>query len=65
MVNKVDTDYWIYCEYGDGFGKPLNAFFTPREGDDLRSLQKAVEPEGLIWEKLDLKFNFRFTEFLD
>ena len=37
MLNKVATDYWIYGEYGDGFGKPLNAFFTPREGDDLYS----------------------------
>ena len=32
MVNKVTTDYWIYGEYGDGFGKPLNAFFTSRGG---------------------------------
>ena len=57
MVNKVATDYWIYSEYSDGFGKPLNAFFTPREGDDLRSLQNAGEPEGLIWAKSELKLN--------
>ena len=62
MVIKLATDYWIYGEYGDGFGKSLNAFFTPREGDDLHSLQKASEPENLIL--ADLKLNFRFTEFL-
>ena len=50
---------------GDGFGKTLNAFFTQREGDDLHSLKKSSEPEGLICAKMDLKLNFRFTEFLD
>ena len=65
MVNKVATDCWIYGEYGDGFGKPLNAFFTPREGDDLYSLKKAGEPENLIWVKSDLKLDFRFTERLN
>ena len=25
MVNKVATDYWIYGEYGDGFGKLQNS----------------------------------------
>ena len=53
MVNKVATDYWIYGEYADGFCKPENAFFAPRERDDLRSLQKAGEPEVLIWAKSD------------
>ena len=28
MVNKVATEYWIYGEYGDGFGKPKILFFT-------------------------------------
>ena len=46
MVNKIATDCWIYGEYGTSLGKPLNAFFTPREGDDLHSLQKAGEPEN-------------------
>ena len=50
---------------GDGFGKTLNAFFTQREGDDLHSLKKSSEPEGLICAKMDLKLNFRFKEFLD
>ena len=45
--------------------KPLNAFFTPMEGDDLKSLKKAGEPENLIWAKSDLKLDFRFPEFLD
>ena len=44
MVNKVATDYWIHSEYGDGFGEPLNAFFTQKGGGDLHSLQKASEP---------------------
>ena len=42
MLNKVATDYWIYGEYGDGFSKPLNAIFTPREGDDLHNIKKQV-----------------------
>ena len=29
MLNKVATNHWIY---GDGFGKPQNAFFTPKGG---------------------------------
>ena len=28
MVNKVDTEYWVYGEYGEGFGTPRNVFFT-------------------------------------
>ena len=32
MVNKVATDYWIYCEYGNGLVKPLNTFFTIKGG---------------------------------
>ena len=59
MVNKVATDYWIHSEYGDGFGEPLNAFFTQKGGgEDLHSLQKAGEPENLIWAKSDLKLSF-------
>ena len=54
MVNKVATDCWIYGEYGVGFGKPLNAFFTPREGDDLHSLQKAGEPGNIFFLKSTL-----------
>ena len=59
-VNKVVTDHWIYSKYGDRFGKPQNAFFTPKKGgDDLRSLRIAGEPES------DLKPHFRFSEFLN
>ena len=65
MLNSVATDYWIYVEYDDGFGKPQNAFFKPKKGDDLRSLQKVGKPEVLIWEKSDLKLHLRFPEFLD
>ena len=32
IINKVAKNHWIYGEYGDGFGKPQNAFFTPRGG---------------------------------
>ena len=35
MLNKVAA------EYGDCFAKPRNAFFTPREADDLHSLTQA------------------------
>ena len=45
--------------------KPLNAFFTPREGDGLYNLIKAGESENLIWAKSDLKLDFKYTEFLD
>ena len=67
MVNKVATDYWIYGEYSDGFGKPLNAFILHQGGggNDLHSLQKAGEPENFIWAKSELNLNFWFTEFLD
>ena len=45
MINKVATDHCIYGEYGDGFGKPQNDFFTPKGGgDDLRIHKKAGEP---------------------
>ena len=27
MINKMVTKYWVYSEYGDGFGTPRNAFF--------------------------------------
>ena len=36
MLNKVAA------EYGDGFAKPRNAFFTPREADDLHSLTQEI-----------------------
>ena len=64
-VNKVATEIWIYGEYEDGFGKPENAFFTPKRGDDLHSLRKAGEPEGLVWEESASKPRFSFSEFLD
>ena len=64
-VNKVATEIWIYGEYEDGFGKPENAFFTPKRGDDLHSLRKAGEPEGLVWEESNFKPRFRFSEFMD
>ena len=38
MLNKVAIESWIYGEYGDGFGKPRNAFFTPRDADNLQRL---------------------------
>ena len=41
MLNKVATENMIYSEYGDGFDKPQNAFFTPSEGDDLHHLTQA------------------------
>ena len=41
MVNKVVTKYWVYGEYGDGFGAPRNAFFTVEETDDIRRLRQA------------------------
>ena len=41
MVNKVVTEYWVYGEYGDGFGSPINAFFTAEETDDIRRLRQA------------------------
>ena len=66
MLNKVATDSWIYGEYGNGFSKHLNAFFTPREGDGLHNFKKADESENLICAKSDLKLgDFKFKEFLD
>ena len=43
------TEYWVYGEYGDGFGIPRNAFFTAEEADDIRRLHQAgtvEEPES-------------------
>ena len=54
MVNMVATEYWIYGEYRDGWG-----------GDDIYSLRKAGEPEGLVRAESDLKAHFCFSEFLD
>ena len=65
MVNKVATEYWIYGDYWDRYGKPKNAIFTPKGGDDLHSLRKAGEPEGFIWAESNLKSHFCFSEFLD
>ena len=66
MLNKVATEYCIYGEYGDGFGKPRNAFFTPREVDDLHHLNQAGKSENLILGRSDFKLGeFKFTEFLD
>ena len=59
-VNKVATEFWIYGEYGDGFGKPKNAFFTPKGGDNLQSLRKVGEPEDLVWKESDFEPYFLF-----
>ena len=62
MLNKVAAEYWIYGEYGDGFGKPWNAFFTPREADDLHCLNQAGKSENLNWGRSDLKLDeFKFS----
>ena len=42
MVNKVATDYWIYGEYGDSFGKPLNAFLHQGRGMTYTVYKKQV-----------------------
>ena len=35
MINQVVTEYWVYSEYGEGFGIPKNAFFTTDEIDNI------------------------------
>ena len=59
-VNKVAKEFWIYGVYGDGFGKPTNAFFTPKGGDNLQSLRKVGEPEDLVWKESDFEPYFLF-----
>ena len=66
MINKVVTEYWVYGEYGDGFGTPRNAFFTAEEADDIRRLHQAGRSENQKWGRSDLKLGeFKFLEFLD
>ena len=35
MLNHVVTEYWVYGEFGEGFGMPKNAFFTTDKTDDI------------------------------
>ena len=66
MINKVVTEYWVYGEYGDGFGTPRNAFFTAEETDNIRHLRQAGRSENLKLGRSDLKLGkFKFPEFLD
>ena len=66
MINKVVTEYWVYGEYGDGFGTPRNAFCTAEEADDICHLRQAGRLENLKWGRSDLKLGkFKFPEFLD
>ena len=66
MISKVVAEYWIYGEYGDGFGTPRNAFFTKEEADNIRRLRQAGSPENLKWGRSDLKLGeFKFLECLD
>ena len=66
MVNKVVTKYWVYGEYGDGFGTPRNAFSTAEETDDICRLHQAGRSENLKCGRSDLKLGkFKFPEFLD
>ena len=44
---------------------PKMLFLHQKGRDDLHSLRKAGEPEGLIWAESDLKPHFCFSEFLD
>ena len=55
MINQVVTEYWVYGEYGEGFGTPRNAFFTSDETDDIRRLRQAGRSENLKWGRSDLK----------
>ena len=36
MLNKVAAEYWIYGEYGDGFGKPLGMSSGVPESDSSK-----------------------------
>ena len=66
MINQVVTEYWVYGEYGEGFGTPRNAFFTSDETDDIRRLRQAGRSENLKWGRSDLKLGkFKFSDFLD
>ena len=55
IIRKVVAEYWIYKEYGDGFGTPRNAFFKAEEADDIRRLRQAESSENLKWGRSDLK----------
>ena len=66
MINKVVTEYWVYGEYGEGFGTPRNAFFTTEQTDDIRRLRHVGRSENIKWGRSDLKLGkFKFLEFLD
>ena len=55
VLNHVVTEYWVYGEYGEGFGMPKNAFFTTDETDVIRRLHLAGRSENIKWGRSDLK----------
>ena len=66
MLNHVVTEYWVYGEFGEGFGMPKKAFFTTEETDDIRRLRHTGRSENIKWGRSDLKLGkFKFSDFLD
>ena len=58
------TEYWIYGEFGEGFGMPKNALFTAETTHDIQRLRHAGRSEKIRWERSDLKlgkFKFRLS----
>ena len=46
MLNHVVKEYWIYGEFGVGFGMPRNAFFTAETTDNIQAGQKTFDGVG-------------------
>ena len=66
ILNHVVIEYWVYVEFGEGFGMPKNAFFTTDKTDDIRRLHHAGRSENIKWGRSDLKLGkFKFSDFLD
>ena len=66
ILNHVVTEYWVYGEFGEGFGMPKNAFFTTDKTDDIWRLHRAGRSENIKWGRSDLKLGkFKFSDFLD
>ena len=50
MVNKVATEYWIYGSTETDLVNLKVHFLNQKGGgDNIHSLRKAGEPEGLVW----------------
>ena len=65
-LNCVALELWANGEDGNGFGIPMNAFFTPDPTDNIQRLRRTGRKDEIKWARSDLKLGkFRFSDCLD